>query len=124
MKLLKKLSIVLIIICCSVTLLVLIRTKLILRMYDNLILDSKNHYLPCEELPSVARVEQVVKEYQDVIRKIEQVNPGFVGIEIHENCTGKADIVIWYASHRDRVKIEKIINSETFFGIPYRLHNR
>ena len=34
-------------------------------MYDNLILDSKNHYLPCEELPSVARVEQVVKEYQN-----------------------------------------------------------
>lgn len=124
MKRRKKLSTILIIICCLAILLVLIRTKLILRIYDNLILNSKNHYLSCEQLPPIAMVEKIVEEHQDVIQKIEHVNPGFVSVEIHEKCSGKADIVIWYASHRDRLEIEEIINSETFFGIPYRLHNR
>jgi len=126
MNRLKKLSIVLIIISGLVTLLVLIKTELILRIYDNLILDSKNHYLPCEQLPLIARVEQVVKEHQDVIREIEQVNPGFVFVTMgtYEDCIDKSDIVISYASHQNRLKIEKIINNETFFGIPYTLHNR
>jgi len=113
-----------IVFCLAAVILVLLRTKLILRLYDNLVLDSKNHYLSCEELPSLAEVEKVVKDHQDVIQKIKQINPGYTGIEIHEVCAVKADIVIWYTSHQDRVEIERIIRSKTFFGIPYRLHNR
>ncbi len=36
---------------------------------------------------------------------------------------GKGDIEIIYISHQDRVIIEKIINADTFFGIPYKLKN-
>lgn len=126
MNRLKKLSIVLIIISGLVTLLVLIKTKLILRIYDNLVLDNKEHYLSCEELPSVDKVKQVINEYQNIVREIEQVNPGFVFVTMgtYEDCIDKSDIVISYASHQNRLKIEKIINNETFFGIPYRLHNQ
>lgn len=126
MKPAKKLSIGLIIIGSSVILLVLVlvRTKLILRIWDDLVLDSKQHYLPCDKLPSMAKAWQVVEEHQDVMQKIEQVHPGLIGVGVDEICPGKADIVIWYGSHLDRVKIEKIINNETFFGIPYRLQNR
>ena len=68
---------------------------------------------------------QVVEEHQDVTQEIEQVKPGYIGMEIDTfSCPGKADIVFWYGGHQDRVAIESIINDETFFGVPYRLHNR
>jgi hypothetical protein len=34
------------------------------------------------------------------------------------------DLSIWYASHQNRLVIEKIIAGETFYGIAYRLQNR
>ena len=68
---------------------------------------------------------QVVDEHQDLIQEIEQMNPGFVGVEIDTfTCLGKADLVFWYGGHEERLAIERIINNDTFFGIPYRLHNR
>jgi hypothetical protein len=57
------------------------------------------------------------------VEAIEGVNPGFVWVEVDDSCPGKADIVIYYASHQDRLAIEEIIGRETFFGVPYRLRN-
>ena len=100
------------------------QTTILHRAYDNFVLDNKHHYLPCEKLHQEAEVRQIVQEHQDMIQAIEGVNPGFVGIEIDTSCPGKADLVIWYASHENRMKIEKIINNDTFFGVPYTLNNR
>ena len=48
-----------------------------------------------------------------------------MGIDIDETtCPGKADLLIWYASHENRLEIERIIADERFFGVPYRLQNR
>ena len=94
-------------------------------MYDEVILDNRNHYLSCNQLPSEAEVRQVMETYQDVIKKIEQINPGFVGVEIDMSiCPGKADILFWYGTHQDRLLIESIIANDTFYGIPYRLRNQ
>jgi hypothetical protein len=102
-----------------------VQTKFIRRIIDNVIYDNRNHYLSCEQLPTVSEVMQVVEEHQGVTQEIEQVKPGFVGMEIDIfSCPGKADIVFWYGGHQDRIVIESIINAETFFGVPYRLHNR
>jgi hypothetical protein len=101
-----------------------VQTKALARLYDNLVLDNRNHYLPCNKLPSRLEVENVVQEQQETIREILAVNPGLVGFEVQEACPGRADIVIWYASHADRLAIEKTIGSNAFFGIPYRLENR
>lgn len=91
---------------------------------DDLIYDSKNHYLPCEKLPASAEVIRVISEHAETVRRIEQVNPGFIGVQIDTNsCPGRSDIVIWYATHKDRLAIEKIIDGDTFFGIGYRLIN-
>jgi Holliday junction resolvasome RuvABC endonuclease subunit len=99
--------------------------KIVHRIYDNFVLDNKNHYLPCEELPTEADVSRIVEQHRDKIRAIEQVNPGFVGVEIDTfTCPGQADLVIWYASHQNRLAIEEIIGGDTFFGVPYRLQNR
>lgn len=100
--------------------------KIIIRIYVSLVLDSKEHLLDCDQLPLAGKVRQVVLEHQDILQKIEQINPGsiFVNVGYYEECVDKSDIVISYPSHQNRLEIEKIINGETFFEIPYRLQNQ
>jgi hypothetical protein len=101
------------------------QTKIIRRALDDLIYDNKSHYLPCKKLPTEAEVSRIIQERKDLIQLIEQVNPGLAGVEIDTTtCPGKADLVIWYASHQNRLAIETIISGDTFFGVPYRLQNR
>jgi len=101
------------------------QTKFFRRAYDEIALDNRNHYLSCEQLPSEAEVGRVVEAHQADIQKIEQVNPGFVGVEIDAStCPGKADILFWYGTHQDRLLIEDIISGDAFYGVPYRLQNR
>ena len=95
------------------------------RAYDRYVLDNRNHYLPCQDWPTQIEVESILEQHQDVIQQIEEVAPGFVGVEIDSStCAGKADLLIWYGTHQQRIEIEKIINGGTFFGVPYRLQNR
>ena len=101
------------------------QTKFFRKTYDEVVLDNRNHYLSCEELPTEAEVRQVMEAHQDVIARIEQINPGFVGVELDTStCPGKADIIFWYGTHQERVAIESIINDDTFYGVPYRLVNQ
>lgn len=102
-----------------------LQTKVLQKTYDEVVLDNRNHYLSCEELPTVAEVRRVLETHQDVIEKIEQINPGFVGVEMDAfTCPGKADILFWYGTHKDRLLIESMIAGDTFYGIPYRLRNQ
>ena len=101
------------------------RLKVIQRGYDNFVMDNRNHYLSCEELPTKLEVERILEGHKDVVQKIEQIAPGFIGVEIDSlSCEGKADLLIWYGTHQQRLTIEQIIDGDTFFGIPYRLQNR
>jgi hypothetical protein len=118
-------TIIVIVTLCLGALFVEAQTKIIRRALDDLIYDNKNHYLPCEKLPTEAEVSRIIQKHRDVIQLIEQVNPGLVGVEIDTTiCPGKADLVIWYASHQNRLAIETIISGDTFFGVPYCLQNR
>ena len=111
-------------ICCLGAVLVIVNTNLVRRLYNNLILDNRDHFLSCEELPSLSEVTWVVENHANAIEEIKRVNPGFVVVRIDTTtCPGKADIVIEYPSHQDRLAIEEIIDGETFFGVPYRLRN-
>lgn len=93
-------------------------------VYNDVVLDNQDHGLPCTELPSIQEVEQIVASHQDVIQKLEAVNPGQVFVDVDsETCPDHADIIISYASHQDREAIEELIGADTFFGIPYRLRN-
>jgi hypothetical protein len=95
------------------------------RLIDNYVYDNRNHYLPCEKLPTGTEVSALVEQHREVIQAIEAVDPGLVGVDVDSwTCRGKADLLIWYASHQDRLAIEKIIAGDTFFGVPYRLENR
>jgi hypothetical protein len=91
---------------------------------DDVVYDNTNHYLPCEKLPVVSEALMVVEEHQAVVDAILSVNPGRVGLEVDTDCCpGRADILMWYGSHEDRMAIEEIINGETFFGVPCNLRN-
>ena len=101
------------------------QTKIIRRLYDNILYDNQNHYLPCSKLPDEAFVNDVLAVHQDIIQEILEVDPGNTGYEVDTiTCPGKADLIIWYASHRDRVAIQKILIDNSFFGVPLRLQNR
>jgi hypothetical protein len=101
------------------------QTRIIRRSYDNLVLDNRNHYVPCEKLPTEAEARAILQQHQDIVQAIEQVNPGHVGVDVDSSaCPGKADLLIWYASHQNRLTIEAIIGGDIFLGIPYRLQNR
>jgi hypothetical protein len=118
-------GLLLILILCVGIWILEVQTKFFHRAYDEIILDNRNHYLPCEQLPSEAEVSQIMEDHQDLIKKVEQIHPGFVGVEMDTSiCLGKADILFWYGTHKDRIQIEDIIAGETFYGIPYRLENR
>lgn len=114
-----------IVMLCVTLLLAESRARIVRRWIDDAIYDNRWHYLPCERLPPLSEVERVVREHQDVIGQIEAVHPGFVGVEVNPCGDGQnADITFWYATHGDRVAIEQIIGSDTFFGVPYNLNNR
>jgi len=113
------------IVFCLAVIVIESQTKIFRRAIDNFVFDNWNHYLPCAKLPSELEVNTVLREHLDVISSIEQINPGMVGVEVDSStCSGKADLVIWYPSHTNRLAIERIIGSSTFFGVPYRLQNR
>jgi hypothetical protein len=118
-------ALLLILILCVGIWILEVQTKFLRGAYDEMILDNRNHYLSCEQLPSEVEVILVMEEHQDVIKKIERINPGFAGVEMDTSaCPGKADIVFWYGTHEDRLLVEDMIEGETFYGIPYRLQNR
>jgi len=47
----------------------------------------------------------------------------FIAPEPSEKCPGKADIYITFGGVSDSVLLKTIIGGDTFFGIPYRMHN-
>jgi hypothetical protein len=118
-------TIIVIMTLCLGAIFVEVQSKTIRRALDNLIYDNKNHYLPCDKLPTEAEVNQVVQEHQNIVEAIKEVNPGLVGVEIDSTtCPGRADLLIWYASHENRLEIERIIGGDTFFSVPVRLRNQ
>lgn len=126
------------------------KTHFVSKFLDNVIADNKNHYLSCDQLPRTDQVDKTVREHKDTVEQIvKEVGKRYRDTEItpvwkdntvtdgesfyisfswgepYPECqnTGKGDIEIMYPGHQDRVIIEKIINGDKFFGIPYRLRN-
>ena len=59
---------------------------------NDLIYDSKKHHLSCDQLPASEEVARVVLEHQETVQKIEDVNPGFVMVQIDiHTCPGRSE---------------------------------
>lgn len=109
---------------CCIAVAFLTRGHALARLYNDMVLDNYDHFLPCEKLPNSAEVHRIVEENQDTVEAVEGVNPGFVWLEIDDSiCPGRADIVIYYASHQNRLSIDRILGGKTFFGVPCRFRN-
>ena len=85
---------------------------------------NRYHNVSCRELPTREEVVAIVSAHSDVVRRIENVNPGFVRFSVSSqpSCSEKADILIDFASKQDSEEIQLIIG-DTFFGVPYRMTN-
>jgi len=79
--------------------------------------------LPCEALPDIETVRQIIEDHQDIIEEIENTSPGNVFVEINERCDGKGELFIYYDTIYTKNKIKEIIGGDTFFGVPYRMFN-
>ena len=77
---------------------------------------------PCEELPDITTVQSVVDAHQDLIDQIEATSPS-VSVMINERCDAKAELIIYYDVVDTMTAILSLINSDTFFGVPYRMIN-
>ena len=118
-------ALILILILCVGIWILEAQTKFLRKAYNEIVLDNRGHYLSCEQLPSEVEARRVMESHENELQRIEQINPGFVGVELDTStCPGQADILFWYGTHQDRLLIEDIIAGDTFYGLPYRLENR
>jgi len=95
------------------------------RVVDDVLYDNYDHYLPCSSLPKKAEVEQVVRDHAAVVDRIRAVSAD-VEFQIDtEKCPGqdRADLIVSYPGHSQRLEIEQILGGKTFFGIPTRWRN-
>ena len=128
------------------------KTHFVGKTFNSVITDNINHYLSCEQLPTVGEVNKTIQVHKDVVEKVIKE----IGSRYHDGdikviwedggngsgraiddgsyfssswgesplCqnTGKGDILFSYNSHSDREIIEKTFGAD-FFGIPYRGEN-
>ncbi len=64
-----------------------------------------NPELPCEDLPDIKIVRQVVEDHQDVIQEIKNLNPDNIWVSINERCNGKGELFIYYDTVSNKEKI-------------------
>lgn len=108
----------------GIILLVVVSSVLACDMYNDHVLGNRLHRTPCSELPTRQLVEATLRNHSEVVVAIKQLrSPNTIVVEIGEPCPGKADLVIYHPDRQTRRQIENIIDSDTFFGVPYRLIN-
>ena len=80
--------------------------------------------LPCDELPTVAEVERVLKENALTVKKIEDRERGVLLTIINDasRCPGKAHLLITFDTVVRRQGIKELLG-ESFFGVPYDMQN-
>lgn len=94
-------------------------------IYNDVVLDRYDHWLPCRKLPTVEEIEATMAQHEKTLNRIRAVDPVggiiYVGVECENE--GRGDLVIGYSGHHHREQIEEILDDQMFFGIPVRLRN-
>lgn len=91
----------------------------------DILYDNKLHNIPCDQLPQRELVERVLENNNAAVIAVEAMTEGSGWVEVGflNDCPDKADIVIYFGGHRQRVRIEQLIGGDLWFGIPYRMIN-
>ena len=98
--------------------------------WASLVLDNREHFFTCEQLPFYPQVQKALSVHADVVANLKgagafEVKPNLIKCKNFEGGIEfmKGDIEIDYSTHQQRQAVEKLIG-DNFFGIPYRGYNR
>lgn len=98
------------------------------RVWNEFVLDNYDHYLSCDELPTKEYVQSVLEANQELVDRIQKIDSAYNSVFVSmgnedSHCPDKADVIIYYGGHPDRVQIEEILGGKKFLGIPVRFRN-
>lgn len=82
----------------------------------------------CSNMATITQIETALQTHKDVVEKIKQVrSDGTIEVTYEKPyeqiCPDKGRILIMYPAKQDKESIERIINSDTFFGVQYSWRN-
>lgn len=103
----------------------LYQSHVLQRIFDDVLYDSYNHYVPCNRLPLAAEVEKVLADHGAVVDQIQAISPDVQVKIVKQTCSGaeRAEIVIYYPVHAHREQIGGMLGGNTFFSVPTRWIN-
>ena len=88
----------------------------------------------CPGFPSLAEVESVLAEHQELVQRLENISADqvFVRVDGFGDCPGGRYLNIYYGGAATAWEILEILDEagareegpRTFFGVPFMLHNR
>ena len=90
------------------------------------------HRTGCPGFPSLAEVESVLAEHQELVQRLESMRNVFVRVDGFGDCPGGRYLDIYHGSVSTAWEILEILDEasareegpRTFFGVPFLLHNR
>ncbi len=90
------------------------------------------HRTGCPGFPSLAEVESVLAEHQELVQRLESMRNVFVRVDGFGDCPGGRYLEIYHGSAATAWEILEILDEagareegpRTFFGVPFLLHNR
>jgi len=92
--------------------------------WDSVVLDERNQYMPCEQLPFYRQGMTAISNHQDMLDKVRAAGASSVTL-VEVKCMTdsnfffiKGDLIIDYKNRQARSAIEKLLGND-FFGIPY-----
>ena len=104
--------------------LVEVKTQFVRRWIADVVYDNRAPQINCEALPGQDDIEAIMETHQNIIKQIEDINPGHIRVymDSSDTCPEKYLLVIEYPSHANREQIEALIG-DTFFGVPWEGRN-
>jgi hypothetical protein len=95
------------------------------RLIEDKLYDSVPSFSSCERLPSASMVRKELEKHAELVAAIRQVAPDEVVIEPDTQRCGddRAEILISYGSHDQRIRIQALLAKEGFGDVPVSLRN-
>ena len=115
----------LLILIAAITSIVLIHRLSTVPIVSNSCRLLNSERVTCNSLPDSAKVSSVLREHNDLVQKILDVNPEHITVNRIpvSACSDKSMILIEYASEEECKQIREVMNADDFFGVPYGLQN-
>lgn len=104
---------------------IVLRLEPVQRLTQDKLYDNVPSFVACDRLPSVSATQRALDEHADLVAAIRQVAPDEVMIGLDtQRCGGdRAEILITYGSHEQRIRIQALLAKAGFGDVPVSLRN-